>query len=99
MMYRNGLARLPLAFPVIWRARIVFVARRWRRGAGLGAAGELVDPNILRVCADPSNMPFTDESGEGFENKLAELVAQKPGGKSVAYTWFPSDHRVLSATR
>ena len=30
------------------------------QGAGLGTAGELVDPNILRVCADPSNMPFSD---------------------------------------
>jgi mxaJ protein len=59
------------------------------QGAGLGAAGELVDPDILRVCADPSNMPFTDESGEGFENKLAELVAEKTGRKSVAYTWYP----------
>jgi quinoprotein dehydrogenase-associated probable ABC transporter substrate-binding protein len=60
------------------------------QSAGLGAAGELVDPDILRVCADPSNMPFTDKSGEGFENKLAELVATKTGRKSVAYTWFPT---------
>jgi len=59
------------------------------QGAGLGAAGELVDPDVLRVCADPSNMPFTDESGEGFENKLADLVAEKTGRKSIAYTWFP----------
>jgi mxaJ protein len=57
--------------------------------AGLGAAGELVDPDVLRVCADPSNMPMTDESGEGFENKLAELIAKKLGRKSVAYTWHP----------
>jgi quinoprotein dehydrogenase-associated probable ABC transporter substrate-binding protein len=57
--------------------------------AGLGAAGELVDPNVLRVCADPSNMPFTDESGDGFENRLAEFVARETGRKSVAYTWFP----------
>ena len=71
---------------------------RWRwlprpacaaQGAGLGAAGELVDPDVLRVCADPSNIPFTDESGKGFENKLAELVAAKTGRKSVSYTWFP----------
>ena len=48
-----------------------------------------MDPDVLRVCADPSNMPFTDESGEGFENKLADLVAEKTGRKSVAYTWFP----------
>ncbi|WP_176479256.1 substrate-binding domain-containing protein [Mesorhizobium sp. WSM3860] len=60
------------------------------QGAGLGAAGELVDPDILRVCADPSNMPFTDQNGQGLENKLAELVARKTGRKSVAYTWFPT---------
>lgn len=59
------------------------------QGAGLGAAGELVDPDILRVCADPSNLPFSDQSGEGFENRIAELVAQKTERKSVAYTWFP----------
>lgn len=58
--------------------------------AGLGAAGELVDPDVLRVCADPSNMPFTDQSGEGFEDKLAKMVATATGRSSVAYTWFPS---------
>ncbi|MGH6762054.1 MAG: substrate-binding domain-containing protein [Phyllobacterium sp.] len=59
------------------------------QGAGLGAAGELVDPDVLRVCADPSNMPFSDQGGEGFENKLAQLVAEKTGRKSVVYTWYP----------
>ncbi len=59
------------------------------QGAGLGAAGELVDPDVFRVCADPSSMPSSDQSGEGFENKLAELVAAKTGRKSVVYTWFP----------
>jgi mxaJ protein len=58
--------------------------------AGLGAAGELVDPQVLRVCADPSNMPFTDQSGEGFEDKLAKMVAAATGRSSVSYTWFPS---------
>ena len=55
---------------------------------GLGAAVELVDPHVLRVCADPRNMPFSNEAGEGFENKLARLVADKLG-KSVSYTYFP----------
>jgi mxaJ protein len=59
------------------------------QGAGLGAAGELVDPENLRVCADPSNMPFTDQSGEGFENKIANLMAEKLGRKAVTYMWFP----------
>ena len=38
---------------------------------------ELVDPKVLRVCADPHNLPFSNEKGEGFENKLAELFAEK----------------------
>jgi quinoprotein dehydrogenase-associated probable ABC transporter substrate-binding protein len=71
-------------------AAAMFPARAAAQGAGLGAAVELVDPNILRVCADPSNMPFTDKSGDGFENKLADLVAAKTGRKSVSYTWFPT---------
>jgi quinoprotein dehydrogenase-associated probable ABC transporter substrate-binding protein len=49
---------------------------------------ELVDPKVLRVCADPHNLPFSNEQLEGFENKLAELFAKKLD-KSIAYTWFP----------
>lgn len=49
---------------------------------------ELIDPTTLRVCADPHNLPFSTETGEGFENKLAELFAGKLG-KTVSYTWFP----------
>src|SRR5262249_1236597 len=49
---------------------------------------ELVDPKVLRVCADPHNMPFSTERGEGFENKLAELLADKLG-KGLSYSWYP----------
>lgn len=49
---------------------------------------ELIDPHVLRVCADPHNMPFSNDKGEGFENKLAELLAAKLG-KTLAYTWYP----------
>jgi quinoprotein dehydrogenase-associated probable ABC transporter substrate-binding protein len=49
---------------------------------------ELVDPEVFRACADPRNMPFSNEKGEGFENKLAELLAAKLG-KKVGYTYFP----------
>jgi mxaJ protein len=50
-----------------------------------GAANE--PSNLLRVCADPNNLPFSNEAGEGFENKLAELVARDLG-KTVTYTWW-----------
>lgn len=56
---------------------------------GPGAAVELVDPKVFRVCADPRNMPFSNEKSEGFENKLAELLAAKLG-KSLSYTWYPN---------
>jgi quinoprotein dehydrogenase-associated probable ABC transporter substrate-binding protein len=49
---------------------------------------ELVDPKVLRVCADPNNMPFSTERGEGFENRLAELLADKLG-KGLSYSWYP----------
>jgi quinoprotein dehydrogenase-associated probable ABC transporter substrate-binding protein len=49
---------------------------------------ELVDPKVLRVCADPRNMPFSNEKGEGFENKLAQLLAAKLQ-KKLDYMYFP----------
>jgi quinoprotein dehydrogenase-associated probable ABC transporter substrate-binding protein len=55
---------------------------------GLDLSIELVDPRVLRVCADPRNLPFSNDKGEGFENKLAELLAEKLQ-KKVDYTFFP----------
>ena len=49
---------------------------------------ELVDPDVFRACGDPRNLPFSNEKGEGFENKLAELFAAKLG-KKLSYTYFP----------
>ena len=49
---------------------------------------ELVDPKVLRVCADPRNLPFSNEKGEGFENKIAELFAEKLN-KKLDYAYFP----------
>jgi quinoprotein dehydrogenase-associated probable ABC transporter substrate-binding protein len=49
---------------------------------------ELVDPNVLRVCADPRNLPFSNERGEGFENKLAELFAERLQ-KKLDYAYYP----------
>jgi mxaJ protein len=40
----------------------------------------------LRVCADPSNLPFTNDRGEGFENHLANLLARVLG-TTLRYTW------------
>jgi quinoprotein dehydrogenase-associated probable ABC transporter substrate-binding protein len=55
---------------------------------GAAQAADIVDRSELKVCADPNNLPFSDEKKEGFENKIAELMGAELGLK-VEYTWFP----------
>lgn len=49
---------------------------------------DVVTRSALRVCADPANMPFSNDKGEGFENKIATLLGEKLD-LAVEYTWFP----------
>ena len=53
--------------------------------ATLGCARQPVA--ALRVCADPNNLPFSDSTGAGFENRLATLVAGEMNAR-VEYTWW-----------
>jgi mxaJ protein len=48
----------------------------------------LPTPGLLRVCADPDNMPLSNQKGEGFEQKIAELIAKEWGAK-IEYAWWP----------
>ena len=52
------------------------------------SAIEAIDKNNLRVCADPSNLPFSNENGDGFENDIAELLGEKLD-IPVVYEFFP----------
>ncbi len=52
-------------------------------GDGAGKRSE-----ALRVCADPNNLPFSNKERAGFENRLAEMIADKLGRKRVMYTWW-----------
>jgi mxaJ protein len=45
-------------------------------------------PAPLRVCSDPNNMPFSNERREGFENRIAALVARDMG-RPITYFWLP----------
>lgn len=46
------------------------------------------DQPVLRVCADPNNLPFSNDRLEGFENELVTLVAGDLGWR-LEYTWWP----------
>jgi mxaJ protein len=43
--------------------------------------------DALTVCADPNNMPFSNEAGEGFENKIAEIIGRQLH-RPVQYVWW-----------
>jgi len=49
----------------------------------------------LRVCADPGNMPFSNQKKEGIENKIAEVLAEDLGAQ-VTYAWRPTFERGLT---
>jgi quinoprotein dehydrogenase-associated probable ABC transporter substrate-binding protein len=51
----------------------------------------------LRVCADPHNLPFSNQQGDGFENKIAALLA-KDLNLQLTYTWFPDSQGFVRAT-
>src|SRR5437764_4988280 len=44
--------------------------------------------SLLRVCADPDNLPFSNAQQQGFENKIADLIA-RDFDACVSYTWLP----------
>jgi mxaJ protein len=51
----------------------------------------------LRICADPNNLPFSNEKREGFENRIAEIVAEELGA-TVTYTWWAQRRGFLRNT-
>ena len=57
----------------------------------------LVDPRVLRVCADPNNLPFSNREGAGFENRIAEIVARDLG-RRVEYYWQPQRRGFIRTT-
>lgn len=61
-------------------------------GTGAGDAfadvPELPQRDHLRVCADGNNLPFTDREEAGFENRIAQMMADDLG-KPLTYVWAP----------
>jgi mxaJ protein len=54
---------------------------------GLPTTQPTAEPLVLHIAADPNNLPFSNSRGEGFENKIAELVARDLGAK-IDYVWW-----------
>jgi quinoprotein dehydrogenase-associated probable ABC transporter substrate-binding protein len=84
-----------------WSGRLAQLTTRRRWIAGLAGVclvcggwpaaaqtADLADRSALKVCADPNDLPYSNDKKEGFENKIAEVI----GGAlhlKVDYVWFP----------
>jgi len=83
------LKRFGTAIPAL----VLACACAMRGGAALGGDGV----SVLRVCADPGNMPFSNNRGEGFENKIAQAIADSLGAQ-VQYYFRPGIERGMTRT-
>jgi quinoprotein dehydrogenase-associated probable ABC transporter substrate-binding protein len=63
------------------------------------AAGAHAEEKLssFKVCADPGNMPLSNKKGEGFQNKIAQVLGETLG-TGVEYYWRPSFERALMRT-
>jgi len=61
------------------------------------SAAVAAEPQSLRVCADPNNLPFSNRQRQGFENELADLVARDLHA-TVRYTWWPQRRGFIRRT-
>ena len=76
---------------LLWLVVIVMMA-------GLAVPGtQRAELKALRVCADPDNLPFSNRQEQGFENRIAALVAAELG-VPLAYTWWPQRRGFLRGT-
>lgn len=67
--------------------RALLAASLFAAVAGAANRASGAAPRELRVCADPNNLPFTNRQGQGFENRIAELVARDLHAR-LSYTWW-----------
>jgi mxaJ protein len=78
-----------------WRSLIVALCLGLL--AFLDGRGQGGEPKELRVCADPDNLPYSNEQLEGFENKIAALIAHDLGAQ-LTYTWWPHQRGLIRRT-
>lgn len=64
---------------------------------GPGARARTAGTGALRVCADPNSLPYSNDRQEGFENRIAQLVARDLG-RRLAYVWWPQRRGFIRKT-
>jgi quinoprotein dehydrogenase-associated probable ABC transporter substrate-binding protein len=94
-----------LAMLTAWRHLYFGIALGGLAATALAAPADAqrpapLTPGLLRVCADADNLPFSNQKGEGYENKIADLIAKEWSSK-LEYVWWPirrGYYRMLNGT-
>lgn len=88
----------------MWKPVVSIVASAWPLFLLSPAHSEITGVEKLeaartqfRVCAAPDNLPFTNRQGEGFDDRIAQLLAQSEG-KPLVYTWWGAPRGLVSNT-
>ena len=81
---------------MVWKPAAILAHASLAVLAAAGAAGE-ARAGSLRVCADPGNMPFSNNRGEGIENRIAAVLARNLG-TWVQYYYRPGIERGMTRT-
>ena len=73
-----------------WTAKVwpVVLSLMLSAGAVSAQTADLVSSTAFRVCADPANLPLSGRETKGFENEIAELLAERLD-RPLETTWFP----------
>lgn len=79
------------------RRRLVFAILALTVGSMEKASAQDGEAPNFVVCADPGNLPYSNQAGEGFENKIAQLLAADLG-KNLQYFWFAEHKNFLRRT-
>lgn len=82
------------------RIALALLAAFATAGSAHAADGNLADAanrKVLRVCSIPENMPYSNDKGEGFENKIAEIIADELK-VPIEYTWYPGGYGLIRRT-
>ncbi len=62
-----------------------------------GNLSDSVNRKVLRVCSIPENMPYSNDKGDGFENKIAGFIAEELK-RPIEYTWYPGGYGLIRRT-
>ncbi len=89
--------RTSRAVGAVVAAYALLAAHALPAGQAASTGAVLAQPPALRVCGDPDNLPYSNERLEGFENRIAAVVAAELGAEPV-YAWWPHQRGLVRNT-